>query len=96
MMTAHETICQAIPEMIEALRRDDPEHLKMMELGWSWVELETGPKDGVRHYFVGSPVWELLFVDEDNITCHRYKLERDPTDGNAIYRYKGIVKPRKK
>jgi hypothetical protein len=108
-MTAHETICHAVPEMIEAIRRDDPEHYKMMELGWSWVELEGGPNDGKRHYFVGSPVWELFFVDNENdllnspgtkglaIDLHyRYKLERDPADGNAIYRYKGVVKPGKK
>lgn len=74
----------------------DFNHERMMEDGWSWIELAGGPKDGNYSYFKGSPKWDLYFVDpsvdpstyKEGDREHHYELDRN-IDGHAIYRWRG-------
>lgn len=76
------------PEGFQKLLHDDPNHLQMMEHGWSWIELEGGPRDGSKTYFHGSPTWKLLIEDKDGVR-HLYVLKCG--EGNlGVYDYEGV------
>ncbi len=71
-------------------------HEQMKAEGWSWIDLIGGPKDGSYSYFIGSPTWDIYFVDpsvdplkyEEGDREHHYELDRG-IDGHAVYRWRG-------
>lgn len=92
------------PDQRLELARDDPDHLRQLDQGWSWIELWGGPLDGRRYYHIGPPLWQLKFLDpqmdtkdyiEGATPLHIYVLEPFLfVDGStrAMMRYKGAFK----
>ena len=78
---------------------EEPNHLKNLAEGWSWMEIVGGPKDGERSYFKGRPLGELGFIDpsiaddayKPGDLCHRYRVGLGP-DGFAVYKWAGTFK----
>lgn len=85
------------PAEYQVLAEIDPDHLRHMEEGWSWIEHVGGPKDGARAYFVGAPNWRLTYVDpsvdsrhyKSGDPVHDYELRADEF-GRAVYKWVGL------
>lgn len=51
------------PEERAELEQIDPDHLRRIDEGWSWIELWGGPYDGRRCYHIGPPPWQHRMLD---------------------------------
>ena len=95
-MSAPTVWLKANPQDHKRFQKDEPEHLKMILDGWSWIDAIDGPKDGGRIYFFGTPQWSHVYeIKEGPPEDHRrhlYILNYDE-EGNCIYKWAGTRPP---